>query len=82
MGDGDGSGDGGGTIFPGHPGPFPNAPRDNISREGILSLRHFEPTGFQCSGVGFGACGPDRCSGEKGRPGCLKKERLAHNKLL
>ena len=36
--DGDGDGDGG-IIFPGHPGPIPNVPRDNISREGIPSLR-------------------------------------------
>ena len=35
---GDGGGDGG-RIFPGHPGPIPNAPRDNISRKGIPSLR-------------------------------------------
>ena len=40
MGDGGGDGDdGGGRIFPGHPGPIPNAPRDNISRKGIPSLR-------------------------------------------
>ena len=41
-GDGDDGGDGdgdGGRIFPGHPGPIPNAPRDNISRKGIPSLR-------------------------------------------
>ena len=33
--------------IPGHPGPIPNAPRDNISRKGIPSLRyaeHFEGT--------------------------------------
>ena len=32
-------GGGGGIIFPGHPGPIPNAPRDDISRKGIPSLR-------------------------------------------
>ncbi len=37
---GDGDGEGGGIIFPGHPGLIPNAPRDNISRKGIPSLRH------------------------------------------
>ena len=37
---GDGDGGGGGRIFPVHPGPIPNAPRDNISRKGIPSLRH------------------------------------------
>ena len=43
--EGDGGGDDGGDdgdggrIFPGHPGPIPNAPRDNISRKGIPSLR-------------------------------------------
>ena len=37
-GDGDGGGDGG-RIFPGYPGPIPNAPRYNISRKGIPSLR-------------------------------------------
>ena len=36
VGDGD---DGGARILPGHPGPIPNAPRDNISRKGIPSLR-------------------------------------------
>ena len=37
----DGGGDGGGgRIFPGHPGPIPNAPRDNISRKAIPSLRY------------------------------------------
>ena len=30
MGDDDGGGDGGGRIFPGHPGPIPNVHRDNI----------------------------------------------------
>ncbi len=39
MGDDDGDGGDGGIIFPGHPGPTPNAPRDNISRKGIPSLR-------------------------------------------
>ena len=39
VGDGDDSDGGGGRIFPGHPGPIPNAPRDNISRKGIPSLR-------------------------------------------
>ena len=35
AGDGDDDGgDDGGIIFPGHPGPIPNAPRDNISRKG------------------------------------------------
>ena len=34
----DGGGDCGRT-FPGHPGPIPKAPRDNISRKGISSLR-------------------------------------------
>ena len=38
MGDGGDDG-GGGRIFPGHPGPIPNAPRDNISRKAIPSLR-------------------------------------------
>ena len=38
-GDDDGDDGGGGRIFPGHPGPIPNAPRDNISRKGIPSLR-------------------------------------------
>ena len=37
--DDDGDGDDGGRICPGHPGPIPNAPRDNISRKGIPSLR-------------------------------------------
>ncbi len=37
--DGDGDG-GGGRIFPGHTGPIPNAPRDNISRKGFPSLRY------------------------------------------
>ena len=40
--DDDGGGDGGddgGIILPVHPGPIPNAPRDNISRKGIPSLR-------------------------------------------
>ena len=41
---GDGGDDGddgdGGRIFPGHPGPIPNAPRDNISRKAIPSLRY------------------------------------------
>ena len=33
---GDGDGDGGdGIIFPVHPSPIPNVPRDNISRKGI-----------------------------------------------
>ena len=42
-GDSDDGGDGdGGRIFPGHPGPIPNAPRDNISRKGIPSLRYRE----------------------------------------
>ena len=36
--DGDGDG-GGGRSFPGHPDPIPNAPRDNIFRKGIPSLR-------------------------------------------
>ena len=36
--DGD-DGDDGGIIFPGHPGPIPNVPRDQISRKGIPSLR-------------------------------------------
>ncbi len=36
---GDNGHDGGGRIFPGHPGPTPNAPRENISRKGIPSLR-------------------------------------------
>ena len=36
---GDDDGGDGGIIFPGHPGPIPNAPRDNISRKGIPSLR-------------------------------------------
>ena len=42
MGDDDDDGDDGGDgrIFPGHPGPIPNAPRDNISRKGIPSLRY------------------------------------------
>ena len=31
----DGDGGGGGIIFPGHPGPIPNVPRDQISRKGI-----------------------------------------------
>ena len=40
VGDGGGGDDGdGGRIFPGHPGPIPNAPRDNISRKAIPSLR-------------------------------------------
>ena len=43
VGDDDGGGDGGdgggGRILPGHPGPIPNAPRDNISRKAIPSLR-------------------------------------------
>ena len=41
VGDGGGDdGDGGdGKIFPGHPGPILNVPRDNISRKGIPSLR-------------------------------------------
>ena len=46
MGDNDGGGgddDSGGSIFPGHPGPIPNAPRDNISRKGIPSLRPVDP---------------------------------------
>ena len=34
-----GDDDDGGIILPGHPGPIPNAPRDNISRKGIASLR-------------------------------------------
>ena len=39
--DGDGDGDGGGgRIFPVHPVPIPNAPRDNISRKAIPSLRY------------------------------------------
>ncbi len=46
MGDGgDGGGDDGGIIFPGHPGPIPNAPRGNISRKGIPSLRCNSPHG-------------------------------------
>ena len=42
VGDGDGDGDDGddGRIFSGHPGPIPNAPRNNISRKGIPSLRY------------------------------------------
>ncbi len=41
--DGDDNGDDdGGRILPGHPGPIPNAPRDNISRKAIPSLRHRE----------------------------------------
>ena len=35
VGDDDGDGDDGGIIFPGHPGPIPNVPRDQISRKGI-----------------------------------------------
>ena len=35
----DGGGGDGGRIFPGHPGPIPNAPRDNIYCKGIPSLR-------------------------------------------
>ena len=45
AGDGDGGGGdggGGGRIFPVHPGPIPNAPRDNISRKGIPSLRFIQ----------------------------------------
>ncbi len=38
-GDGDGGDGGGGRVPPGHPGPIPNAPTDNISRKGIPSLR-------------------------------------------
>ncbi len=41
-GDGDDGDGGGGRIFPGHPGPILNAPRDNISRKirkAIPSLR-------------------------------------------
>ncbi len=30
MGDADDGDDDGGIIFPGHPSPIPNAPRDNI----------------------------------------------------
>ena len=36
-----GDGGGGGRIFPSHPGPIPNVPRDNISRKGIPSLREY-----------------------------------------
>ena len=36
--------DDGGIIFPGHPGPIPNVPRDNISRKGIPSLRQAKHT--------------------------------------
>ncbi len=43
-GDGGGDGDDGGSIFPGHPGHIPNAPRDNISRKGIPSLRQYRYT--------------------------------------
>ena len=31
-----------GIIFPSHPGPIPNVPRDQISRKGIPSLRYGE----------------------------------------
>ena len=41
-GDDNDDGGGGGRIFPGHPGPIPNAPRDNISHKGIT---HFSITG-------------------------------------
>ena len=34
-GGGGGGGDGDGRIFPGHPGPISNVPRDKISRKGI-----------------------------------------------
>ena len=37
---GDGGDDGGGIIFPGHPGPVLSAPRGNISRKGNPSLRY------------------------------------------
>ena len=42
-GDGGGGGGGDGIIFPGHPGPIPNVPRDKISRKGIPSLRPVDP---------------------------------------
>ena len=52
MGDDDGGGgDGDGIIFPGHPGPIPNAPRDNISRKAIPSLRSFMATKVPNPGV-------------------------------
>ena len=57
AGDGDGDGDdggddgGGGRIFPGHPGPIPNAPRDNISRKGIPSLRLAYQYAWKSGGV-------------------------------
>ena len=34
---GDDDDGGGGIILPGHLGPIPNAPRDNISRKGMPS---------------------------------------------
>ena len=43
VGDGDDGDGGGGRIFPGHPGPIPNVPRDQISRKGIPSLRPWTP---------------------------------------
>ena len=36
---GEAEGGGGGRIFPVHPSPILDAPRDNISREGNPSLR-------------------------------------------
>ena len=33
--------DGDGRIFPGHPSPILNAPRDNISRKGIPHSDHY-----------------------------------------
>ncbi len=40
---GDDGGDGDGRIFPSHPGPIPNALRDQISRKGPLTpTKHIE----------------------------------------
>ena len=46
VGDNGGNDDDGGIIFPSHPGPIPNVPRDNISRKGIP---HSDYTHFICN---------------------------------